>query len=263
MEAFENFVSIALTSEGYVVGGPYKFPLTLKTAKATYDEFQTHGYEVDLVGASSDRLILATVKSFFGSTGVKANEVMGKSGNIKGYKLLNNPEVRDGVLKAACERYGYKPDQVEFRLYGGRFQSDANEAVIREWAAGQKVGSGPIRVFNAEEVVGLVQEMAKHKTYSDNPSLVAVKVLNFVNEKLEKAATKQAKTSAPKSRKKYVPGPTFPIAIGALVRSVDDGFEGFVLGYSTQNSSVPYVKVYNEDSGVTKIRSVKKVTILS
>jgi hypothetical protein len=263
MEAFENFVSIALTSEGYVVGGPYKFPLTLKTARATYDEFQTHGYEVDLVGASSDRLILATVKSFFGSTGVKANEVLGKSGNIKGYKLLNNVEVRDGVLKAACERYGYKPDQVEFRLYGGRFQSDANEAVIREWAAGQKVGSGPIRVFNAEEVVGLVQEMAKHKTYSDNPSLVAVKVLNFVNEKLEKAAAKRAKATAPKARKKYLPEPSFPIAIGAFVRSDDDGFEGFVLGYSTQNSSVPYVKVYNEDSGVTKIRSVKKVTILS
>jgi hypothetical protein len=87
-------------------------------------------------------------------------------------------------------------------------------------------------------------------------------VLNFVNEKLEKAAAKRAKTTAPKARKKYLPEPTFPIAIGEFVRSVDDNFEGFVLGYSSQNSTVPYVKVYNEDSGVTKIRSVKKLTII-
>lgn len=257
MEAFENFVSIALASEGYVVGGPYKFPLTLKTNRASHDEYQTHGYEVDLIGASADRLVLATVKSFFGSAGVKANEVLGKSGNIKGYKLLNNAEIRDGVLKAACDRYGYRPNQVEFRLYGGKFQSDKAESEIRDWADLQKVGVGPIRVVNAEEVVGLVQEMAKHKTYSDNPSLVAVKVINFVNDKKAKA---ESKTAAKPTKVGIVP--SFPIPVGAFVRSTDDGFAGFVIGYSTQTSSVPYVKIYDDDSGVTKIRSTKKVAIV-
>jgi len=70
MEAFESFVAVALEADGYVVSPAVKFPVRMKTKKAAYEELQTHGYEVDLVAARADSLILATVKSFFGSAGV-------------------------------------------------------------------------------------------------------------------------------------------------------------------------------------------------
>ncbi|WP_263091695.1 hypothetical protein [Curtobacterium sp. RIT-PI-V] len=44
-----------------MVSGALKFSVRLQTRKAAYAEFQTHGFEVDLVGARHDRLILATV----------------------------------------------------------------------------------------------------------------------------------------------------------------------------------------------------------
>lgn len=255
MEAFENFVALALESEGFVVGGPYKFPLTFKTKKKDYDEYQQHGYEVDLIGASRDRLVLASVKSFFGSGGVKFKEVSGQSGNVSGYKMLNNDEIRNGILGAVCTKYGYRPEQVEFRLYGGHFASDGQELEIREWAANQNIGVGAIGIYNATEVVGVVQEMAKHKTYSDNPSLVAVKAINYV-------AAKASKTPAnvKKSGKRIVP--SFPIPVGSFVVSAKDGFSGFVTGYTTQHSATPYVRIYDEVSGRTVIRSVNTVKVV-
>jgi hypothetical protein len=98
------------------VSSSVKFPVTRQTAKASYTEIQTHGYEVDVVAARADELVLATVKSFFGSQGVKADHVTGTTSNIrwrKSYALLNDPGIREGVIAGACERYGYDPGQVE------------------------------------------------------------------------------------------------------------------------------------------------------
>jgi hypothetical protein len=50
MEAFEWFVAVALESEDFVVSLAIKFNVKLKTRKAAYDEYQSHGYEVDLMG---------------------------------------------------------------------------------------------------------------------------------------------------------------------------------------------------------------------
>jgi hypothetical protein len=77
VEAYESFVAVALAEEGFVVSEAAKFPVQLRTNKAAYDEYQTHGFEVDLVAARSDRLVLATVKSFFGSRGVVSEHVIG------------------------------------------------------------------------------------------------------------------------------------------------------------------------------------------
>ena len=74
MEAFESFVALALEAERLVVSEAIKFPVTRPVAKAARHEIQTHGYEVDLVGARADRLVLATVKSFFGSRGVASED---------------------------------------------------------------------------------------------------------------------------------------------------------------------------------------------
>lgn len=183
MEAFESFVAVALEAEGFVVSEAVKFPVTLQTAKAAYQETQTHGFEVDLVGARSDRLVLATVKSFFGSRGVVSDHVMGTTSNVRGrklYALLNDPLVRRTVITAAAKRYGYKTTQVQLRLYVGRFagpKHGTHEAAIRAWAAKQRAGSGPIQVLGVTEVVDQVREAASHKQYRDNAVLVTMKVL--------------------------------------------------------------------------------------
>ncbi len=92
------------------------------TRKVLHDEVQPHGYEVDLVGARADGLVLATVKSFLGSRGVVAEHVMGTGGDRRFrnlYLLLNDPVIRSGVVSFAAERYGYSEHQVRVRPYVG------------------------------------------------------------------------------------------------------------------------------------------------
>jgi hypothetical protein len=129
VESFEQFVAVAMEAEGLIVSEAVKFPVERQTRKAAYTERQTHGYEVDLVGARADRLVLTTVKSFFGSRGVVAEHVMGSGGDLRsrnGYILLNDPQVRDSVVAAAANRYGYDSSDVYVRLYVGRFAAPSN-----------------------------------------------------------------------------------------------------------------------------------------
>ena len=187
MEAFESFVALAMEDEGLVVSSAVKFPVTRRTAKARHAETQTHGFEVDLVAANANKLVLASVKSFFGSRGVVAEHVDGTAGGAKArlYALLNDPDVRKQVIAGACRRYGYKAAQVEMRLYVGRFASPtkgANERAVRAWAAKTRVGAGPIRVIGVDEVVSIVRRVAQSKQYRDDPSLVALKVLDAAGQ---------------------------------------------------------------------------------
>lgn len=181
VEAFEQFVALALETEGLVVSGALKFPVKVRTTKAAYEEWQTHGFEVDLVGARSDRLVLATVKSFFGSRGVVAEHVRGDSGNKlwnAKYAVINNPLIRDGVVAGAGARFGYAIEQVELRLYVGRFAGAGHESAVRAWCATQKVGAGPVVVVGAADVVDVVRAVASSKTYRDSAVLASLKVLD-------------------------------------------------------------------------------------
>lgn len=181
MEAFEQFVAVALEADGFVVSPAVKFRVQRQTKKTAYHERQTHGYEVDLVAARADRLVLATVKSFFGSRGVAAEHVNGKSAKHAGlYKLLNNEEIRSGVIDAACREYGYEAGQVQLRLYAGKFaapKTGTHEAAIREWCEAQRAGVGSIEVFGVQDVVASVRQAATQNQYRDNPVLVTMKVL--------------------------------------------------------------------------------------
>jgi hypothetical protein len=180
MEAFESFVALALETEGLVVSEALKFPVTQQTTSGP----QTHGYEVDLVGARADRLVLASVKSFFGSAGVHADHVAGtaaKPAFNKRYALLNNRLVRETVVERAAERFGYPVTQVEMRLYVGKFagaKTGAHAKRIHAWCAAQHVGAGPIKVIGVSEVVAQVRDVAAAKQYRDNAALVAMKVLD-------------------------------------------------------------------------------------
>jgi hypothetical protein len=179
MEAFESFVALALEAEGLVVSEALKFSVTQQTTSG----LQSHGYEVDLVGARGDRLVLASVKSYFGSKGVFAEHVAGvaaKPEHNKRYALLNNPVVRDTVVNSAAERFGYAVEQTELRLYVGKFagRPGTHDARIREWCASQHVGAGPIKVIAVDEVVDKVRAIATSTQYRDNAALVALKVLD-------------------------------------------------------------------------------------
>jgi hypothetical protein len=183
VEAFESFVALTLEHEDLVVSEAVKFPVRRRTRRTAYEETQTHGFEVDLVGARADRLVLATVKSFLGSRGVTAGHVTGSSGGsgARLYALLNDPEVRDAVVRGACKRYGYRSDEVELRLYVGRFaapSSGHHERDIREWCASQVVGAGSIRVVGLRDVAVIARQVAQSKTYRDNAALMAIKVLD-------------------------------------------------------------------------------------
>lgn len=179
-------MAIALESEGFVVSEAVKFPVAQETRKAAYEEVQTHGFEVDLVAARANRLVLATVKSFFGSRGVVADHVMGTTPDARArklYRLLNDEDVRAGVVAGAAARYGYRKAQVQLRLYVGRFAAPTkgtHEAEVRQWCARQNVGAGPIEVFGAQDVVAKVQMAAASRQYRDNAVLVTMKVLESV-----------------------------------------------------------------------------------
>lgn len=181
VEAFETFVALAMETEGLVVCEALKFDI----AQQTTSGYQTHGYEVDLIGARRDRLVLASVKSYFGSKGVNAKEVAGTSNSVKNnkrYALLNNPAIRDRVVELAAERFGYELDQVELRLYVGKYagKAGADEAAVKQWCASQLAGGGPIKVVDGDEVVQRVRKVASKSQYRDNAALVAIKVLEAV-----------------------------------------------------------------------------------
>lgn len=133
MEAFESFVALTMeadTEDGrLVVSEAIKFPVIRQTAKTSRVEVQTHGFEVDLVGARRDRLVLATVKSFFGSRGVVAEHVIGSSQTKRFnslYALINDPVVRDAVIDGASRRYGVpdRPDRTPALCRQVRRQQD-------------------------------------------------------------------------------------------------------------------------------------------
>jgi hypothetical protein len=184
VEAFEAFVAVALEADDFVVSPAVKFPVVIKTKRGP----QEHGFEVDLVGANGKRLVLASVKSFFGSRGVAAEYVTGESGDVrrrKLYALLNDPHVRRQVMHGAARRYGYKVSQVELRLYVGRFAGQVkgeHEERIRRWAKGQRVGAGTIQVYGLDQIVGKVREAAAKKQYRDNPVLATLKAIEATHE---------------------------------------------------------------------------------
>lgn len=98
---------------------------------------------------------------------------------------MNNKEIRSQVVTDAAARYGYKTDQVQLRLYVGRFAAPtrgSREAAIREWASHQRVGVGPIEVYGLDDVVGMVRDAAEHRQYRNDPVLVTMKVLQAAGQ---------------------------------------------------------------------------------
>ena len=184
MEAFEHLVKVMLEAQGHVVTTNVKFPVRMRTKKRQVVEHQTHGYEVDIVGAKADLLILGSVKSFLGSKGVNRQGFQGitdtrpsKRTDFPMYKLFNNEGIRQGVLQQACNIYGYPEKAVQFMLYVGKFASDVDKDMIREHLGTIHVGAGPIKVVGLHEILDVLIEHARSKTYIDDPVIVTIKSL--------------------------------------------------------------------------------------
>jgi hypothetical protein len=148
--------------------------------KAHRTEIQTHGFEVDLVAARANLLVLATVKSYFGSRGVVADQMIEQAEDRRnGYRLLNDPPFCEQMVRLAAERYGYAVEQVRVRLYAGRFApaSGGHEERIRARCSQTQVGGGPIEVFGPQQVADQLMATAAHTQYRDNPVLATLKLL--------------------------------------------------------------------------------------
>jgi hypothetical protein len=178
MEAFEHIVKVFLESQGYVVTTNIKFPVQRRTKKAIYEEYQTHGYEVDIVGAKSNSLLLGSVKSFFGSGGVNKQGFKGiadptKKTHYDSYKMFNVPEIRDGIIKEASSKYNYPREQIQLCIFVGRF-SFGEEQIITNYLEEKH-----IKVYNLQMIVEGLLEAAKPNTYMNDPVVVTIKALQL------------------------------------------------------------------------------------
>ena len=189
MEAFEHVVKVFLEAKGYVVTTGVKFPVRRRTRKAKYAEYQTHGYEMDVVGARHGSLMLGSVKSFFGSPGVSRQDFKGiadprKKTHFERYAVFNEPEIREGVLKQAVERYGYPADCVRLSLFVGNFVRGDRKAVT-DHLRSINVGVGTVEVYDLRTIVEGLLGVVQSKTYYNDAVVITLKALKEAGLSLE------------------------------------------------------------------------------
>lgn len=152
MEAFEHVAKVLLEAQGYAVSTNVKFFIRRRTRKQAYEEYQEHSYEVDLVAARADELLLGSVKSFFGSFGLSRHFFRPLADETKKdwwmtNKLFNEPEVQAGVLAGAADRFRFARVQIFLGLFVGKFKS-GDEGDIRAHLTQMRFGGGGVRLFD-------------------------------------------------------------------------------------------------------------------
>ncbi len=182
MEAFEHVVKVYLEHQGYVVTNNIKFYVRRQTGRRAYAEFQTHGYDMDIVAARADELLLGSVKSYFGSQGVTRGFFKGlaREGERTAFAratIFNEPDVREGVLEEAQRIYGYELNKIHLALFVGKFGGGMHEADIRGHLAQLEVGGQPVSVIGIHEIADSLLRIADSKTYHDDPVVMTLKVL--------------------------------------------------------------------------------------
>jgi hypothetical protein len=79
--------------------------------------------------------------------------------------------IEETVLAEAAVRFGFTPEQAEFRLYVGNFADAGSEQAVREWCATQVVGAGQVLVIGDQKVVAVVREVLCPSTIETKPCL--------------------------------------------------------------------------------------------
>lgn len=269
MESFEAVVATALEAENYVVTGP----ITIKWFSPGHPKEkgeQPNRLEIDLVAARGDRLVLATVKSFFGSGGVFPKDVMGTGRGASGYTMINDVKKRAELIELVAEKYGYKVSEVEVRLYAGKFAGVQGEQIIRDWASKQELGGGVLQIVNALQLSKVIFALARESHYQNNVAIAFAKTqleAELIQSREDKASSKETKSKPVKSSSA---GKTFMtlleaerlFPLGSKAQSTKDGFTGIVIGYTQQHSAQPYVTIYDGITGVSKRRVVHSLKIV-
>lgn len=204
MEGFEHLVKLALEGENLLVTGPVKFPVKVQTGRKDREERQTHGYEVDLIGVNRHKIVLCSVKSYFGSKGVMARAFLDPANSdcelslkaIKTFRIFHDDEVRSEILKIACGKYGYSLNQVEMRLYAGKFyRNDEEEVRSRLEQQGRRIGIN-ISVCGLDQILPDVFEILKRTTYIDDPIIQTLKALVEAKRRQSKLKGRESWTAA-------------------------------------------------------------------
>lgn len=187
MEAFEHVVKVAMETEDLIVASNLKFPVKRQTRKLLTEEEQTHGYEVDLVGVRHDRLVLASVKSYFGSRGVNSQGFQGiadesKTTHFDRYKLFNEIDIQDGVVRAAANQFGFPEEQVQLRLYVGKFASITEQESVTTHLREPSDGRRAVEVISLDQVIDRLFTMIHKKTYLNDPVVMTLKALNHAGK---------------------------------------------------------------------------------
>ena len=168
MESYEHVAKVWLESKGYAVSSGVKFMLKLPTKKKVWDEEQEHGYEVDLVAARGDKLVLVNVKSYFGSKGLS---LVG----LKRENMFSRDEVWKGILKGACDLYGYSKDQVELWVIAGRVRR-VEQTRVRDFLKEFSERWGlRTEFFSAVDVAKGLIAATDSKTYVNDPVIATVR----------------------------------------------------------------------------------------
>ena len=269
MESFEAVVATALEAENYVVTGP----ITIKWFSPGHPKAkgeQPNRLEIDLVAARGDRLVLATVKSFFGSGGVYPNDVMGTGRGASGYTMINDVKKRAELIELVAEKYGYEVKEVEVRLYAGKFAGIQGEQIIRDWASMQVLGGGVLQVVNSLQLSKVIFALAKESHYQNNVAIAFAKTqleAELIQSREDKAKSKELKSmpAKPSTSGKTIltmreAEELFPL--GAMAISTRDGFSGIVIGYTQQQSAQPYVTVYDSATDLSKRRVVHSLKLV-
>jgi hypothetical protein len=168
MESYEHVVKVWMESKGYAVSSGVKFMLKLPTQKKVWKEEQEHGYEVDLIAARRDKLVLVNVKSYFGSKGLS---LVG----LQREKMFSRDEVWKGIFKGACERYGYSRDQVELWVVAGRVRRIEQTRVRDFLKEFSKRWDLQTAFFTAVEVANGLMAATDSKTYMNDPVIATVR----------------------------------------------------------------------------------------
>lgn len=183
MEAFEHVVNVYLQTQGYAVTTNVKFPVRQRTRRRDRAEYQTHGYEVDIVGARGGELLLGEAKSYFGSRGLVRDHFVGLGGSSetaralqRRMRIFNDSEIRDQVLEQAKETYGYPISKIRLGLFVGKF-GGGHEEDIRRHLEGLRVGGGPVRIVGIQDISRQLISAIESSTYVDDPVIVTLRLM--------------------------------------------------------------------------------------
>ncbi len=170
MESYEHVTKVWMEAQGFIVSSGVKFPLKLPTNKKSRAESQKHGYEIDLIAARQDRLVLVNVKSYFGSKGLSLT-------GLKNEKMFSRDEVWEGIITGACNRYGYSRDKIELWVVAG-LVSPRNKTTILKYLQILATDRGtPTRFFDAADVAQGLVDSTESKTYINDPVIATVRTL--------------------------------------------------------------------------------------